>query len=126
MQQQQLQAVAQEKEADRMFEASENQKDRETDIRKAIIGTMGFDDDIQGNAVNDIVQYGELSLKQIESQRSHELAREKNDNEKKKADQEANLKERELELKDKEIKSKERIAKDNNRTALKNKVAGEK
>jgi hypothetical protein len=119
MEQQKLMAEAKEKEEARIFEAEQKQLDRENEIRKTVINTMGFDEDIQGNAVNDIVSQGELYLKELESERRNEV-----DN--KKIETDRSLKEQELQVKNKEIESKERIEKLKARTALKNKVAGEK
>jgi len=126
MQQQQLQAQAQEKEADRMFEAEQNQLDRDVDIRKAVIQSMGFDQDIQNNNQNDMIEYGKLSLAEMEARRKSENESAKLDNEKNKIEKEAESKEKDRALKREEIASKERIEKLKARTALKNKVAGEK
>ena len=115
-------AKSQEKQAEREFEASENQKDRENKIREAVIKTMGFDEDIQGNQVNDMVQYGELALKEVEADRAHTLAERKQESENENNRKANNLKEKELKLKDKEIDSKEKIEKLKAKTALKNKV----
>lgn len=119
MQSEQLQAQAEEKKADRAFQADQNDKDREVDIRKAVIGSMGFDQDIQNNDVNDMVAYGTLSLKELESERKNNL-----DN--RKITQEATDKEKDRRVKEKEIDSRERIEKLKSETALKNPVSGEK
>lgn len=119
MQQQQLQAAAEEKQADRQFQAEENHKDRENRIREAVIKTMGFDEDIQNNEVNDMVAYGNLSLKELESERKNNL-------EHRKLNQETSEREKDRQLKEKEIASKERIEKLKAKTALKNPVSGER
>jgi hypothetical protein len=119
MQQQQMQAQAEEKAADRAFQIEENEKDRQSDIRKAVIASMGFDEDIQGNDVNDMVAYGNLTLKQMEAERKNNL-------ENKKLTQETSEKQKDRNLKEKEIDSRERIEKLKAKTALKNPVSGEK
>jgi hypothetical protein len=119
MQEQQIAAAKEQKAADQAFEANENQLDREADIRKAVIGTMGFDDDVQSNQVNDVLEYGKMALAETEQASKTEL-------EHRKIDSDREIKSREHDLKREEIASKERMNKDNNRTALKNKVPGEK
>tara|TARA_R110000822_G_scaffold2004_7_gene9554 strand:- start:9031 stop:11448 length:2418 start_codon:yes stop_codon:yes gene_type:complete len=118
-QQQAFAAAAEEKAADQAFLANENQLDRENDIRKTVIGTMGFDDDVQGNGVNDVVAYGNLALKQVEVERKHNL-------EERKLSQDTNDKSQDRQLEEKKIASKEKIEKLKADTALKNKVSGEK
>jgi len=119
MQQQQMQAQAQEKAAEREFTADQNERDRQADIRRAVISSMGFDEDIQGNDVNDMVAYGNLTLKQMEAERKNNL-------ENRKLNQETTEKQKDRNLKEKEIDSKERIEKLKAKTALKNPVSGEK
>jgi len=80
---------------------------------------MGFDEDIQGNEVNDMVAYGNLTLKQMESERKNNL-------ENRKLSQETSEKQKDRNLKEKEIESRERIEKLKAKTALKNPVSGEK
>lgn len=119
MQQQQMQAQAEEKQADRAFQADQNEKDRQADIRRAVIASMGFDEDIQGNEVNDMVAYGNLTLKEMESERKNNL-------ENRKLNQESSEKQKDRNLKEKEIESREKIEKLKAKTALKNPVPGEK
>lgn len=119
MQSQQLEAMAKQEDDKRMHESNENQLDRENDIRKAVINTMGFDTDTADNDVIDVVAQGDLALKQMDSDRKHILERSKQE-------QERSEKSQDRALKREEMKSKERMNKDNNRTALKNKVTGEK
>jgi len=126
MQQQQIQAQQQSEQAKQMFEAEQNQLDRDTDIRKAVIGSMGFDQDIQDNGVNDMVEYGKLSLAEMEARRKSENEKSKIENDKRKIESESESKEKDRTLKREEIASKERIEKLKARTALKNKVSGEK
>jgi len=119
MQQQTMMQAAEEADKARAFEADQNDKDRETKIRTAVISSMGFDQDIQGNEVNDMVAYGKLSLDELEAER-------KNNIENRKITQESADKAADRQLKEKEIASKERIEKLKAKTALKNPVSGEK
>jgi len=119
MQQDSLRAAAEEKDKERAFQQEENRLDRENDIRKAVISSMGFDEDIQGNEVNDMVAYGNLALSELEAERRNNL-------ENRKLSQETSEKAKDRQLKEKEIASKERIEKLKAKTALKNKVPGEK
>lgn len=118
-QQAQMAAAAEEAQQLRAFQANESQLDRENDIRKAVITTMGFDDDVQGNDINDVVAYGNLALKQVEVERKNTL-------ENRKLSHESNEKAQDRQLKEKEISSRERIEKLKAKTALKNPVVGEK
>lgn len=119
MQTQMLQEQRTREDSTREFEAEQNQLDRENDIRKSVITSMGFDQDIQDNGVNDMVQAGNLALGELDSERKNLL-------EHKKVEATAQSQAKDRSLKQEEIKSKERMNKDNNRTALKNKVSGEK
>jgi hypothetical protein len=119
MQQQQIQAQAQEKEAERAFEANESQLDRENEIRKVVISTMGFDTDTADNDVIDVVEQGKVAMMELDAERKNNL-------EQRKVSDDSVHKSEDRKLKREEIKSKERMNKDNNKTALKNKVSGEK
>ncbi len=64
LQQQQLQAASEEKDKERQFEATENQLDRENDIRKASIASLNFDQDVQNNGQLDSIEQGKLGIAQ--------------------------------------------------------------
>lgn len=126
MQAQQLEAHKMEQEATRAYEANENQLDRDVKVRTAVIQSMGFDQDIQDNGVNDMIEYGKLTLSEMEARTKAENEKAKIDNDKKKIESETQSKEKDRELKKEEIRSKERIEKLKAKTALRNKVVGEK
>ena len=119
MQQQTLEAQAQEKAADRQFQAEQNQLDRENKIREAVIKATSFDTDTNDSGDLEAIKYGELSLKQMDSDRKHQQ-------EASKLQHDSIEKGKDRALKEKEIASKERIEKLKAQTALKNKVTGEK
>jgi hypothetical protein len=119
MQQQQIQAQAAEKQADRVFTAEQNQLDRETDIRRAVISATSFDTDTQGSGELEAIKYGELSLKQMDSMQ-------KNQQESNKLSHDANERAKDRALKEKEIQSKEKIEELKAKVSLKNPVSGEK
>lgn len=75
----QLQAQEQEKQGDRQFEATENQKDRETDIAKATISAMGFaqDTDINTNQVPDVLELGKFNQELTKFQKNIEFQEKK-------------------------------------------------
>ena len=119
MQQQMLEAQAAEKEAERAFEAEQNQLDRENDIQVAALKTVGFDTDTADNDRLDVIEAGKSMIEQSK------IA---NDHNNKAADRNhttsENEKNRQLE-REKE-KNKMEIEKLKAKTALKNKVTGEK
>ena len=119
MQQQTLEAQAQERAADRQFQAEQNQLDRENKIREAVIKATSFDTDTNDSGDLEAIKYGELSLKQMDSDRKHQQ-------EASKLQHDSIEKGKDRALKEKEIASKERIEKLKAQTALKNVVPGEK
>ena len=114
MQQEQIKAAKEQQAQQQAFEAQQNQLDRENEIRRAMISSMGFDQDIQGNNMIDVVEQGRLAIDQsnqafnqsvqtqqmaqgqIDSIRKHQLEKEK-----------VNLTKKQIDLKEKEIKSRE-------------------
>ena len=114
MQQEQIKAAKEQQAQQQAFEAQQNQLDRENEIRRAMISSMGFDQDIQGNNMIDVVEQGKLAIDQsnqafnqsvqtqqmaqgqIDSIRKHQLEKEK-----------VNLTQKQIDLKEKEIKSRE-------------------
>ena len=115
MQQQQLQAQAQEADKQREFEAQQRQLDRENKISVATINQIGFDADVKDvpDTQIDVIKQGELALKEskhlsdmtlknkelthkmLESERSHELEKQKISQ----RDKELNLKKKEIDTK---------------------------
>ena len=114
MQQEQIKAAKDQQAQQQAFEAQQNQLDRENEIRRAMISSMGFDQDIQGNNMIDVVEQGKLAIDQsnqafnqsvqtqqmvqgqLDSVRKHKLEKEK-----------INLNQKQIDLKEKEIKSRE-------------------
>jgi len=114
MQQEQIKAAKDQQAQQQAFEAQQNQLDRENEIRRAMITSMGFDQDIQGNNMIDVVEQGKLAIDQsnqafnqsvqtqqmvqgqLDSVRKHKLEKEK-----------INLNQKQIDLKEKEIKSRE-------------------
>lgn len=114
MQQEQIKAAKDQQAQEQAFEAQQNQLDRENEIRRAMITSMGFDQDIQGNNMIDVVEQGKLAIDQsnqafnqsvqtqqmvqgqLDSVRKHKLEKEK-----------INLNQKQIDLKEKEIKSRE-------------------
>ena len=114
MQQEQIKAAKEQQAQQQSFEAEQKQLDRENEIRRAMISSMGFDQDIQGNAVIDVVEQGKLAIDQskhafdqsiqtqqmaqgqLDAIRKHQLEKEK-----------VNLTQKQIDLKEKEIKSRE-------------------
>ena len=114
MQQEQIKAAKEQQAQQQAFEAQQNQLDRENEIRRAMISSMGFDQDIQGNNMIDVVEQGRLAIDQsnqafnqsvqtqqmaqgqMDSIRKHQLEKEK-----------VNLTKKQIDLKEKEIKSRE-------------------
>jgi hypothetical protein len=114
MQQEQIKAAKEQQAQQQAFEAQQNQLDRENEIRRAMISSMGFDQDIQGNNMIDVVEQGRLAIDQsnqafnqsvqtqqmaqgqMDSIRKHQLEKEK-----------VNLTQKQIDLKEKEIKSRE-------------------
>ena len=114
MQQEQIKAAKEQQAQQQAFEAEQNQLDRENQIRRAMISSMGFDQDIQGNNMIDVVEQGKLAIdqskhafdqsmqtqqmvkSQLDSVRKHQLEKEK-----------VNLTQKQIDLKEKEIKSRE-------------------
>jgi len=114
MQQEQIKAAKEQQAQQQAFEAQQNQLDRENEIRRAMISSMGFDQDIQGNNMIDVVEQGKLAIDQsnqafnqsvqtqqmaqgqMDSIRKHQLEKEK-----------VNLTQKQIDLKEKEIKSRE-------------------
>lgn len=114
MQQEQIKAAKEQQAQQQAFEAQQNQLDRENEIRRAMISSMGFDQDIQGNNMIDVVEQGRLAIdqsnqafnqsvqtqqmaqSQMDSIRKHQLEKEK-----------VNLTQKQIDLKEKEIKSRE-------------------
>jgi len=114
MQQEQIKAAKEQQAQAQAFEAEQNQLDRENQIRRAMISSMGFDQDIQGNNMIDVVEQGKLAIdqskhafdqsmqtqqmvkNQLDSVRKHQLEKEK-----------VNLTQKQIDLKEKEIKSRE-------------------
>jgi hypothetical protein len=114
MQQEQIKAAKEQQAQQQAFEAQQNQLDRENEIRRAMISSMGFDQDVQGNNMIDVVEQGKLAIDQskqafnqsvqtqqmaqgqIDSIRKHQLEKEK-----------VNLTQKQIDLKEKEIKSRE-------------------
>lgn len=114
MQQEQIKAAKEQQAQQQAFEAEQKQLDRENEIRRAMISSMGFDQDIQGNAVIDVVEQGKLAIdqskhafdqsmqtqqmaqNQLDAIRKHQLEKEK-----------VNLTQKQIDLKEKEIKSRE-------------------
>jgi len=114
MQQEQIKAAKDQQAQQQAFEAQQNQLDRENEIRRAMISSMGFDQDIQGNNMIDVVEQGKLAIDQsknafeqsvqtqqmaqgqMDSIRKHQLEKEK-----------VNLTQKQIDLKEKEIKSRE-------------------
>jgi len=114
MQQEQIKAAKEQQAQAQAFEAEQNQLDRENEIRRAMISSMGFDQDIQGNNMIDVVEQGKLAIDQskqafdqsmqtqqiaqgqMDSIRKHQLEKEK-----------VNLTQKQIDLKEKEIKSRE-------------------
>lgn len=114
MQQEQIKAAKEQQAQQQAFEAEQKQLDRENEIRRAMISSMGFDQDIQGNSVIDVVEQGKLAIdqskhafdqsmqtqqmaqSQLDAIRKHQLEKEK-----------VNLTQKQIDLKEKEIKSRE-------------------
>lgn len=114
MQQEQIKAAKEQQAQQQAFEAEQKQLDRENEIRRAMISSMGFDQDIQGNAIIDVVEQGKLAIdqskhafdqsmqtqqmaqNQLDAIRKHQLEKEK-----------INLTQKQIDLKEKEIKSRE-------------------
>ena len=114
VQQEQIKAAKEQQAQQQSFEAEQKQLDRENEIRRAMISSMGFDQDIQGNAVIDVVEQGKLAIDQskhafdqsiqtqqmaqgqLDAIRKHQLEKEK-----------VNLTQKQIDLKEKEIKSRE-------------------
>jgi hypothetical protein len=114
MQQEQIKAAKEQQAQAQAFEAEQKQLDRENEIRRAMISSMGFDQDIQGNAVIDVVEQSKLAIDQskhafdqsiqtqqmaqgqLDAIRKHQLEKEK-----------VNLTQKQIDLKEKEIKSRE-------------------
>lgn len=106
---------------ERQFKQTENQLNRENEIRKAYIQAVGFneDKDMNDNGIPDVIEYGKdaiaaitlSSKRQIEDDKMLHASSEK-------------AKDRELERE--KIASKERIEKERNKTELKNPVSGER
>lgn len=114
MQQEQIKAAKEQQAQQQAFEAQQKQLDRENEIRRAMISSMGYDQDIQGNAMIDVVEQGKLAIdqskhafdqsiqtqqmaqNQLDSIRKHQLEKEK-----------VNLTQKQIDLKEKEIKSRE-------------------
>lgn len=114
MQQEQIKAAKEQQAQAQAFEAEQKQLDRENEIRRAMISSMGFDQDIQGNAVIDVVEQSKLAIdqskhafdqsmqtqqmaqSQLDAIRKHQLEKEK-----------VNLTQKQIDLKEKEIKSRE-------------------
>ena len=114
MQQEQIKAAKEQQAQAQAFEAEQNQLDRENEIRRAMISSMGFDQDIQGNNMIDVVEQGKLAIDQskhafdqsmqtqqmvqgqLDSVRKNQLEKEK-----------VNLTQKQINLKEKEIKSRE-------------------
>jgi hypothetical protein len=114
MQQEQIKAAKEQQAQQQAFEAEQNQLDRENQIRRAMISSMGFDQDIQGNNMIDVVEQGKLAIDQsnqafnqsvqtqqmvqgqLDSVRKNQLEKEK-----------VNLTQKQIDLKEKEIKSRE-------------------
>lgn len=114
MQQEQIKAAKEQQAQQQAFEAEQNQLDRENQIRRAMISSIGFDQDIQGNNIIDVVEQGKLAIDQsnqafnqsvqtqqmvqgqLDSVRKNQLEKEK-----------VNLTQKQIDLKEKEIKSRE-------------------
>ena len=114
MQQEQIKAAKEQQAQEQAFEAQQNQLDRENEIRRAMISSMGFDQDIQGNNMIDVVEQGKLAIDQSnqafnQSVQTQQMAQgqmdsiRKNQIEKEKV----NLTQKQIDLKEKEIKSRE-------------------
>lgn len=115
----QIQANAQQKEADRQWLSHENELDREAKIQEATIKTMGFDTDTADNGQIDVVKQADIFLKQNALTQKTQSEREKLQHASSEAAKDRALKERELTVK-KQIEDKKAVV------ALKNKVTGEK
>ena len=126
MQTEQLQAAAEEKQKERDFVAEQAELDREAKIHEAVIKGMGFDQDTQGNQMNDAINYGAQVLKEMEANNKQRNEENKHTLEQRKLGIEEKRLNQEKELKHKELQSKERIEQLKARTALKNKTSGEK
>ena len=114
MQQEQIKAAKEQQAQAQAFEAQQNQLDRENEIRRAMISSMGFDQDVQGNNMIDVVEQGKLAIDQSkqafdQSMQTQQIAQgqmdsiRKNQLEKEKV----NLTQKQIDLKEKEIKSRE-------------------
>jgi hypothetical protein len=114
MQQEQIKAAKEQQAQAQAFEAEQNQLNRENEIRRAMISSMGFDQDIQGNNMIDVVEQGKLAIDQSkqafdQSMQTQQIAQgqmdsiRKNQLEKEKV----NLTQKQIDLKEKEIKSRE-------------------
>ena len=114
MQQEQIKAAKEQQAQQQAFEAQQNQLDRENEIRRAMISSMGFDQDVQGNNMIDVVEQGKLAIDQSkqafdQSMQTQQIAQgqmdsiRKNQLEKEKV----NLTQKQIDLKEKEIKSRE-------------------
>lgn len=114
LQQEQIQAAKDQQAQQQAFEAQQNQLDRENEIRKAMVSTMGYDQDIQNNSVVDVIEQGKLAIDQskqafdqslqtqqmfqgqMDSVRKHQLEKDK-----------ISQNQKQIDLKEKEIKSRE-------------------
>jgi len=111
MLQQQLKAQAEEKEADRMFEAKENERDRIAKMYEADVKALGFgkNQDMDSSGVSDVLEVERFNLDQNKSY-SEILDRASNNKLKEKElVSKLSIERQKMAQKDKEIASKERM-----------------
>lgn len=112
---QQQEMINADRQAERDFIAGENEKDRQARLEEATIKAVGFSQDVNANAVPDVLEMEKLRAKNIETQVKERmkdkeiLANQINDD--KRMQHESQMQDKELEMKNKEIASKEKIAK---------------
>ena len=114
MQQEQIKAAKEQQAQAQAFEAEQNQLNRENEIRRAMISSMGFDQDIQGNNMVDVVEQGKLAIDQSkqafdQSMQTQQIAQSQMDSIRKNQleKEKVNLTQKQIDLKEKEIKSRE-------------------
>jgi hypothetical protein len=104
---QQQQMVMESEERNREWQSNENQLDRDTDIAKAQISSMGFseDKDMDDNGIIDVLELEKLKQKEVAEARKTEVDKEKL---KKDAIEKEKDRKHELEMQKRELRDKEK------------------
>lgn len=112
---QQQQMVNEEAERQRQWQSEENQKNRDADMERETIKALGFSQDVNTNAIPDVLEIEKLRAKAEETKTKERMkdkeliANQINDD--KRMKHETEMQDKELQMKQKEIASKEKIAK---------------